>query len=212
MANIHKKSNKKNQWLIRQEKDPFVKLAKAKGYKSRAAFKLLEIQKKYHILDHINTLCDIGAAPGGWCQVASEYFQKFTKDTPKRIIAIDLLEMSPIPLVEFIQGDFTKNETLAQIPVKEFDLIISDMAPNTSGHQETDHLRSMSLSHSVLDFAKTHLKESGNLAIKIFMGSKEKLFINAVKEIFEKVEYFKPESSRNESKEVYIMCIRKRSI
>jgi len=212
MANTHKKSNKKNQWLIRQEKDPFVKLAKEKGYKSRAAFKLLEIQKKYHILDHINTLCDIGAAPGGWCQVASEYFQKFTKDTPKRIIAIDLLQMDSIPLVEFIQGDFTKKETLAQIPVTEFDLIISDMAPNTSGHQETDHLRSMGLSHAVLEFVRDHLKENGNFAIKIFMGSKEKNFQSAVKEIFEKVEYFKPESSRNESKEVYIIGLRKKTI
>lgn len=210
MPNTRKKSNKKNQWLIRQERDPFVKMAKEKGYKSRAAFKLLEIHKKYKLLNNVNSVCDIGAAPGGWCQVISEFFSKQSTDNSKRITAIDLLSMDPIPYVTFIQGDFTKPETINQISEKAFDLVVSDMAPNTSGHQETDHLRSMSLSNDVLNFVKSHLKTSGNMAIKIFMGSKEKNFIAAAKEIFNKVEYMKPDSSRSESKEIYVICLDKK--
>ena len=207
-----KKINKKNPWLQRQDKDPFVKMAKEMGYKSRAAFKLLEINKKYKLLRNISSVCDIGAAPGGWSQVISKTFQNLQgkSKTPPQIIAIDLLDMDPIPFVQFIKGDFTKPETLEMLNNIEFDLIVSDMAPNTSGHQETDHLKSMTLSYSVIEFVKQKLKPSCNFAIKIFLGSKEKQFVDEVKKIFQKVEYFKPESSRSESKEIYIIGLNKK--
>lgn len=207
-----KKINKKNPWLQRQDKDPFVKMAKEMGYKSRAAFKLLEIDKKYKLLKNASIVCDIGAAPGGWSQVISQTFQKSQPKTNKslKIIAIDLLDMETIPFVQFIKGDFTHKETLDMINDIQFDLIVSDMAPNTSGHQETDHLKSMTLSYSVLEFVKQKLNPNCNFAIKIFLGSKEKQFVDEVKKIFQKVEYFKPESSRSESKEIYIIGLNKK--
>lgn len=237
IVKMKNKLKKKNAWLKRQESDIYVKQAREMGYRSRAAFKLLEIDQKYKILQKANIVVDIGSAPGGWSQVISNKFantdrreqiaiqksrgnidnlsnmnkgvDNFIKKE-RKIIAIDLLEMDTLPYVEFYQEDFTSEELQAKISGIKPDLILSDMAPNTVGHPATDHLRSMYLSNLVVDFVQKTLKYGGNFAIKIFEGAKEQNLIKRIREIFQKTEIFKPKSSRSESKEIYIIGLSKK--
>ncbi len=192
-------------WLKEHFNDPYVKMAQKDGYRSRASYKLLEIQEKDRILRPGNTVIDLGAAPGGWSQVTSRVL-----GDKGRLIASDILEMDSIPDVTFIQGDFTEESVLAQIleavgnnPV---DLVISDMAPNMSGVKMADQARAMYLCELALDLAGQVLRPGGDFLIKIFQGDGFDTYHKQVRTLFEKVQMRKPLSSRDRSREQYLLA------
>ncbi len=192
-------------WLKEHFNDPYVKMAQKDGYRSRASYKLLEIQEKDRILRPGNTVIDLGAAPGGWSQVTSRVL-----GDKGRLIASDILEMDSIPDVTFIQGDFTEESVLAQIleavgnnPV---DLVISDMAPNMSGVKMADQARAMYLCELALDLAGQVLRPGGDFLIKIFQGEGFDTYHKQVRTMFEKVQMRKPLSSRDRSREQYLLA------
>ena len=195
-----KESSKK--WLQRQMSDQYVEKAKKAGYRSRAAYKILEIQRKFKILDTRSIVLDLGAAPGGWSQVVA--------NIAKKVIAIDLLDMAPIPNVHFIQGDFTEErnmQTLIQLLEKEkADAVLSDMAPNTCGIKKIDHMRIINLLEDVYDFSTKILKPGGSLVAKVFQGGATNNLLQNLKQSFTKVRHFKPLSSRKESPEIYLIA------
>lgn len=184
--------------------DPFVKAAKRDGYRSRAAFKLLEIAKRDNLFKPGMLVVDLGAAPGGWSQIAKE------RVSPKgRVVAIDLLPMAPIPDVAFIQADFTtdagRNELTALTGGTPVDVVISDMAPNITGIGIADQARAMGLAELALDFAVEHLKPGGGFLVKVFQGEGFDAFVAAARGHFRKVAVRKPEASRDRSSEVYLL-------
>ena len=192
-------------WLKEHFNDPYVKMAQKDGYRSRASYKLLEIQEKDRILRPGNTVIDLGAAPGGWSQVTSRVL-----GDKGRLIASDILEMDSIPDVTFIQGDFTEESVLAQIleavgdhPV---DLVISDMAPNMSGVKMADQARAMYLCELALDLAGQVLRPGGDFLIKIFQGEGFDVYHKQVRTMFDKVQMRKPLSSRDRSREQYLLA------
>ena len=195
-----KESSKK--WLQRQMSDQYVEKAKKAGYRSRAAYKILEIQRKFKILDTRSIVLDLGAAPGGWSQVVA--------NIAKKVIAIDLLDMAPIPNVHFIQGDFTEErnmQTLIQLLEKEkADAVLSDMAPNTCRIKKIDHMRIINLLEDVYDFSTKILKPGGSLVAKVFQGGATNNLLHNLKQSFTKVRHFKPLSSRKESLEIYLIA------
>jgi len=204
--NKHSESSKA--WLQRHMKDPFTKKAKLDGYRSRASYKLIEINDKYKIFSKDSTIIDIGASPGGWSEVVINICVE-NKITSK-IIAIDLLNMAPIEGVDFICGDFQdpniQIEIAKLITNNKIDIILNDMAPNSSGQQTLDHLRIMNLCESVLEFAKTWLSNEGILVTKIFKGSDEQDFVKDLRRYFKSIKYCKPKASRKESNEIYIVA------
>ncbi|WP_296131962.1 23S rRNA (uridine(2552)-2'-O)-methyltransferase RlmE [Pseudomonas sp. Ga0074129] len=192
-------------WLKEHFNDPYVKMAQKDGYRSRASYKLLEIQEKDRILRPGITVVDLGAAPGGWSQVTSRVI-----GDKGRLIASDILEMDSIPDVNFIQGDFTDDEVFAKIleaignqPV---DLVISDMAPNMSGVRESDQPRAMYLCELALDLSSRVLRPGGDFLIKIFQGEGFDLYHKQVRQMFDKVQMRKPLSSRDRSREQYMLA------
>ncbi|MBL3285047.1 Ribosomal RNA large subunit methyltransferase E [Rickettsiales endosymbiont of Paramecium tredecaurelia] len=187
-------------WMQRHLQDPYVARAKSDDYRSRAAYKLIEINEKFKFFKHGQTVVDLGAAPGGWSQVAA-------CATGGRVIAMDLLEMQPIDGVEFILGDFLFNAL--SLPPHCVDVVMSDMAPNTTGHKQTDHIRIMALCQAVLDFAIIALKPGGVMICKFFQGGAQNELRNALNCSFKKVSYFKPNASRKESSESYLVAIGK---
>jgi 23S rRNA (uridine2552-2'-O)-methyltransferase len=190
------------QWLNRQLADPFVKQAKAKGYRSRAAFKLTEIDDRFRLIKKGCKVIDLGAAPGGWVQVAIER-------GAGQVVGIDLLEMDPIPPAELVQGDFTEpgcGEKLAEMLGGPPDLVLSDMAPNTSGHRQTDHLRIVGLIEAAVDFAILNLKPGGAFVSKAFQGGETAHLLKLLKAHFTDVKHVKPKASRAESSEVYLVA------
>ena len=192
------------QWLNRQLNDPYVIQSKQDGYRSRAAYKLLDINEKYNLIRSNHFIIDLGAAPGGWSQVAAN----ITKNIGK-VVAIDLLEMPEIKDVVFMQGDFCNpqnHEKLISIIGGKVDLILSDMAPNTTGHKTTDHLRIMDLCERVFEFAKIAIKTNGALVIKIFQGGAELSVLSEIKKHFASVKHYKPLSSRKNSSEIYLVA------
>ena len=195
-------------WLNRQSRDPFVKKSKQDGYRSRAAYKLLEIQKKYNILKSGMAVIDLGAAPGSWSQVASDII--FTDQTTNgKIIAIDLLPIDLIKNVDIIQGDFTDPKIFEQIcslSNGKVDFILSDIAPNLSGIWAVDIPKSRYLSEIVLDLVKSLLKKEGGLLIKVFHGEGFDKYLILLRKYFAKVIICKPKSSRAESREVYVLA------
>jgi len=193
-----KLSNSSKKWLERQLNDPFVHKAKAEGYRSRAAYKLMEIQEKYRLIKKNMIVVDLGAAPGGWSQIALEAL----RDSGK-VYAIDLLEMPPIHGVEFFQGDF--NDIADKIDGK-VDVILSDMAASACGIKSIDHLRLMTMLEEVFEFAKSHLKNDGCLVAKVLRGGTESKLLAELKKAFKKVTHFKPKSSRAESSEIYVVA------
>jgi 23S rRNA (uridine2552-2'-O)-methyltransferase len=200
-------TNSSRAWLRRHLTDPYVKEAQRLGYASRAAFKLLSIQEKDKIFRTGMTVVDLGSSPGGWSQVASQ----FIGDKGK-IVALDLLPMEIMaPHVTFIQGDFNEQVILDQLFValadKKADVIISDMAPNLSGQRCIDLPRSIHLLELALDCASSILKPGGTLLFKAFQGEGLEDFIRSVKSAFTQVKYRKPDASRSESKEVYVLAI-----
>ena len=201
---IRKKLKKSSRdWLIRQMKDPFVAKAKKDGYRSRAAYKLLEIQNKYKIIQKNHEIIDLGSAPGGWSQVASGICL--------RVLAVDLLDMDDIPNVDFIKGDFLDKETSEKLKNslknKKANVIISDMAPSTCGIKKIDHIRIMGLIEEVFEFCKEFLDEGGSMVVKVFQGGTENSLLSELKKYFKKISHFKPDSSRKESSEMYLVAI-----
>ncbi len=190
------------EWLRRQLNDPFVQQAKAEGWRSRAAFKLIEIDDRYGVLKRGARVLDLGCAPGGWVQVA-------LKRGAGAVVGVDLLHVDPIPGAELLEGDFTDPanparllETLGGAP----DLVLSDMAPNTSGHRETDHLRIVGLIEAAFAFSEEVLKPGGTFVTKTFQGGAEGELLQRLKARFTEVKHFKPKSSRQESSEVYLVA------
>lgn len=179
--------------------------ARKEGYRSRAVYKLIEIQQKDHILKPGQFVLDLGAAPGGW----SEYVSQFQHEKG-RLIAVDLLPMEPIGGVEFIQGDFTKQETLDAIlglvDNKPLDLVLSDMAPNLSGMGSVDQPKSVYLVELALELAKDNLNRNGHFVVKLFQGEGFEGLISAFRLTFQKVKFRKPKASRAKSSEIYAVC------
>ncbi|MGF6670385.1 23S rRNA (uridine(2552)-2'-O)-methyltransferase RlmE [Pseudomonas monsensis] len=192
-------------WLKRHVNDPYVKQAQKDGYRSRASYKLLEIQEKYKLIRSGMSVVDLGAAPGGWSQVTSRLI-----GGQGRLIASDILEMDSIPDVNFIQGDFTEDEVLARILEavgnSQVDLVISDMAPNMSGTPEVDMPKAMFLCELALDLAERILKPGGNFVIKIFQGEGFDVYLKDARRKFDKVQMIKPDSSRGSSREQYMLA------
>lgn len=204
---MHIKGNKSlssRLWLDRQMNDPFVKQAHKEGFRSRAAFKLMEIDDKFRLIKNAKCIVDVGAAPGGWSQLLS---QRSSDDT--KIAAIDLLKFSPIDKVTQFFGDFEDEKNQQQIVEflgQKADLIVSDIAPSTTGHSQTDHLRMMRLVNSVYGFAGNVLIDGGSFIAKIFQGGQEKPFLDSLKRNFQKASFFKPKSSRSLSVEIYVVA------
>ena len=198
-----KRAKKSRTWVIKQHRDQFFKKAKVLGYRSRAAFKLLELNKKFNFIKSNSNLLDIGATPGGWSQVASKMV------ISGKVLAVDILPMEKIKNVNFINGDFLDEKTQQQIKnifQKKIDVIISDMAENTTGNKSIDSIRTNNLCAEVIKFSINHLDINGVLVCKLFMGDDFILVKDLAKKNFKTVEFFKPESSRSESKETYIFC------
>ena len=191
-------------WLKEHFNDPYVKKAQKDGYRSRASYKLLEIQEKYRLIRPGMSVIDLGAAPGGWSQVTSRLI-----GGQGRLIASDILEMDSIPDVTFIQGDFTQDAVLAQILEavgnSHVDLVISDMAPNMSGTPEVDMPKAMFLCELALDLAARVLKPGGDFVIKIFQGEGFDVYLKDARKKFDKVVMLKPDSSRGRSREQYML-------
>ena len=198
------RSKSSSSWLKEHFDDPFVKMAQKDGYRSRASYKLLEIQEKDRILRPGMTVIDLGSAPGGWSQVTSRVIGD--KGT---LIASDILPMSAIADVTFIEGDFTEervfNEIMAAVGNQPVDLVISDMAPNMSGIRTADQAAAMYLCELALDLASKVLRPGGDFLIKIFHGEGFDEYLRDVRRRFEKVQMRKPSSSRDRSREQYLL-------
>ncbi len=199
------KSDKR--WLERQNRDPYVKQARNSNYRSRAVYKLQEIDQRDRLFRPGQLVVDLGSAPGSWSQYAAE---KVLPDG--KVIAVDILEMPPINRVEFILGDFTEqsvfDQCLARLDGNKADLVISDMAPNLTGIRDSDQARSIYLAELALDFAAAVLNPRGNLLIKVFEGAGIEQFKRALKEQFQRVSVRKPDASRSGSREFYILARR----
>lgn len=185
--------------------DPYVKRANAEGYRSRAAYKLQEIAERDRLLRPGMTVVDLGAAPGGWSQVAAKAVGR-----EGLVLAVDLLEMSEVPGVKLILGDFQADETLAAVEQalagRAVDLVMSDMAPNLSGIASVDQARSMGLAELALDFAVKYLKPHGNLLVKVFQGAGYAEYVACLRRRFLEVHVRKPDASRSRSSEVYLVA------
>jgi 23S rRNA (uridine2552-2'-O)-methyltransferase len=198
-----KRAKKSRTWVIKQHRDQFFKKAKVLGYRSRASFKLIELNKKFNFIKKNSNLLDIGSTPGGWSQVASKII------TNGKIIAVDVLPMQTIDNVIFLNSDFLNEKThkkILNIFNTKIDVIVSDMAENTTGNKSVDSIRTNSLCSEVINFSLKALNKKGTLICKLFMGEDFLEVKNLAKINFKKVNFFKPESSRNESKETYIIC------
>jgi len=192
-------------WRQRQEKDPYVQMARRDGWRSRAVYKLQQIIEKEPIIRPGMVCVDLGAAPGSWSQYIVRRLQERV-----RLIAIDILPMDALPAVEFIQGDFTEDEVLrlllAKLEDMPADLVMSDLAPNISGNKAVDQPKSMVLAELALDLAKKSLKRRGNFICKLFQGQGADAYIAEVRKSFAKVRVMKPKASRPGSSEVYLVA------
>jgi len=199
------RSKSSNRWLSEHFDDHYVKMAQTKGLRSRSAFKLLELQEKYRLVKPGMVVVDLGAAPGGWCQVV----QPLLGDHG-RVVALDILEMDAIHGVEIIQGDFTEDEPLqfleTAIDGQKVDLVLSDMAPNMSGMATIDQAKAMYLAELALEFVRAHLKPGGDFVVKLFQGTDFDGYVREVRSMFSKVQVRKPKASRPRSREVYLLA------
>tara|TARA_B000000460_G_C21339814_1_gene316538 strand:- start:34 stop:657 length:624 start_codon:yes stop_codon:yes gene_type:complete len=198
-----KKNKISKNWINKQKKDIYIIESKKQGYRSRSAFKLIEIDQKFNFLSNTKLFLDLGSAPGGWSQVASK------KVKNGRILSVDIKEMLPISNVIFLKGDFTNLETQNNIINffnTQVDAVVSDMAPNTTGNKELDSIKTGNLCLNALEFSCKILNFKGVFISKIFMGSVFKEIEIQAKKLFKVVSFFKPKSSRKESKEIYIFC------
>lgn len=199
-----KRTKTSKAWMREHVNDPYVKRAQSEGYRSRAAYKLAQITERDKLLRPGMIVVDLGAAPGGWSQVAAQGVAP-----GGRVFAVDLLEMAELPGVTFIRGDFQGGETLAELERllagKAVDLVLSDMAPNISGIASVDQARAVGLAELALDFAINHLKPQGNFLVKVFQGAGFEEFVKALRGHFVQVMTRKPEASRSRSNEVYLL-------
>ncbi|MGK9202049.1 MULTISPECIES: RlmE family RNA methyltransferase [Sinorhizobium] len=194
-------------WIERHINDPYVQRAQLEGYRARAAFKLLEIDEKHKILAGAKRIIDLGAAPGSWSQIAAKVTN--SSDADPRVAAIDFLEMDPIPGVRFLQMDFLDPEApekLKQAIGGAPDIVLSDMAAPTTGHRQTDHIRTMHLCEVAAHFAVEVLAEGGHFLAKTFQGGTERDLLNMLKQNFRQVVHVKPASSRAESVEMFLLA------
>ena len=205
-----KRTRTSKAWMHEHVTDPFVKAAKREGYRSRAAYKLQEIDKRDRLFKAGALVVDLGAAPGGWCQVARERI-----GPQGRVVAIDLLPMEPIAGVDFIQGDFTSDAGIRELTAltgsSPADVVISDMAPNISGIGISDQARAMELAELALDFSAVHLKPGGGFLVKLFQGEGFDEFVVMARQRFQKVAMRKPDASRDRSNEVYLLGMDKKA-
>ena len=199
-----KRTRTSNAWLREHVNDPYVQRAKAEGYRSRASFKLMEIDERDHLIRAGEIVVDLGATPGGWSQVAAKRL-----DGKGRVIALDLLEMAPLRGVEFICGDFREARVLLELEAKmggrKAGLVLSDMAPNMSGIPISDQARVMHLAELGLDFSKRWLQPDGAFLVKVFQGSGYETFVREMRQVFMTVATRKPDASRDRSAEVYLL-------
>jgi len=198
-----KRIKKSNSWKIKQHRDQFFKKSKTLGYRSRAAFKLIELNKKFKFIKKNTNLLDLGSFPGGWTQVANQIIKG------GKIMSIDIREMEPINNVNFVRGNILESKIKNKINsyfVAKLDVILSDMAADTTGSKSLDSIRTNQLCADVINFSKETLKPRGVLISKLFMGDDFLEVKNLAKSIFKNVNFFKPESSRKESKETYLHC------
>ena len=198
-----KRVKKSNSWKIKQHRDQFFKKSKVLGYRSRASFKLLELNQKFNFLKKNSNLLDLGSSPGGWSQVASQIV------TSGKIMAIDIKQMEPIKNVKFFKNDIFESKTknlIVDFFNGEVDVIISDMAADTTGNKSLDAIRTNQLCNETINFSSKILKSKGVFVSKLFMGEDFIELKNLAKTLFKNVNFFKPDSSRSESKETYIHC------
>jgi len=199
------RSKSSKRWLSEHFDDPYVKLAQQKGMRSRSAFKLLELQEKYQLIRPGMTIVDLGAAPGGWCQLVRSVLGE-----KGRVIGLDILPMEPLHGVLFLQGDFTEDGPLSELEQalegQAVDLVLSDMAPNMSGMATIDQARAMYLAELALEFVKLHLKPGGDFVVKLFHGEGFDTYVREVRSLFGKVQVRKPKASRPRSREVYLLA------
>ena len=199
-------------WLQRQLNDSYSLMAKQENYRSRAAYKLLEIEHKFSLIKKAKTIIDLGCAPGGWLQICQQI------NSQSKLIGVDLLDMEIINNVSFIKGDFllTETQTLIENEIKKnnpkqktVNLILSDIAPPTCGHKNTDHLRLIHILENILEFCILYLEPNGSLIAKIFIGSENELIVKEFRKYFKTIKFFKPKSSHKESREQYIIATTK---
>lgn len=206
-----KKNKLVKAWVHQHVNDTYVNQAQKDGYRSRAAYKLLEVDKQDALFAGVKIVIDLGCAPGSWSQVALERVGHSGK-----VVGVDLLEIEPLARLNFIQGDFTEEETLNRlldsINNNPVDLVISDMAPNLSGIKNVDQARSAHLVELVLDFSRDYLKTGGHCLIKIFQGSEFEHLVSEARKLFTQVIIRKPDASRSKSKEIYLLCKSKKAI
>ena len=204
-----KRSLSSTLWLERQLNDPFVAQAKRDGYRSRAAYKLLEIDDRHKLLTPGKRIVDLGAAPGGWSQIAAARVKSADGKGKGRVVAIDLLEMEPIAGVEFTVMDFNDESAPEQIKTMlggGADGVMSDMAANATGHKQTDHLKIVALAELAADFAKDVLAPGGFFVAKVLQGGTEHQLLTALKRDFAQVRHLKPAASRPDSAELYVLA------
>ncbi len=197
------RSSASQRWLTRQLNDPYVRAAKQAGWRSRAAFKLIELDDRFHLLRRGLRVLDLGAAPGGWSQVAA--------GRGARIVGLDLLPIDPMPGVVLIEGDFQDEAVLPRLREAlggPADLVLSDMAPNATGHPATDHLRIVALAELALDFALEVLAEEGAFVAKVLQGGSERAMMERMRRHFASVRHAKPPASRKGSSELYVVAQR----
>ncbi len=189
-------------WLQRQLNDPYVAAAQTQGFRSRAAFKLIELDDKYHLLRPGMRVVDLGAAPGGWTQVA-------VQRGAAQVLGLDLLPIEPVAGARFLQGDFNDPDMPARLTALlggKADLVLSDIAPNTTGHAATDHIRIVALAELAFDFAVRTLAPGGAFVAKVFQGGSERQLLAPMKQAFAAVRHAKPPASRKESSELYVVA------
>lgn len=200
------KKSSSRRWLQEHFSDVYVKKAQQEGYRSRSAYKLIELQERDKLFRPGMTVIDLGASPGGWSQLLTKWVGKKGK-----VLAVDILPMEPLPDVEFIQGDFTDETTLEKILIavnhQKVDWVISDMAPNLSGIQSADQARSIYLAELALDLASKVLSPKGRFLVKLFQGEGFDEFLLQVRKRFQKVVIRKPKASRGRSAEVYLLTV-----
>jgi 23S rRNA (uridine2552-2'-O)-methyltransferase len=202
LKNARKLAPSSQRWLARQLNDPYVQAAKTQGFRSRAAFKLMELDDKFHLITRHSRVVDLGAAPGGWSQISLARGAAV-------VAGIDLLPIIPIDGATFIEGDFTDagmDQRIKDLLGGPADLVLSDMAPNTTGHVATDHIRIMALADLALAFATEILTPGGSFVAKLFQGGAERQMLHTLKTHFRTVRHAKPPASRNESKEMYVVA------
>jgi 23S rRNA (uridine2552-2'-O)-methyltransferase len=203
-----KRSNSSARWLERQLNDPYVAEAQKRGYRSRAAFKILQLDEKFHLFAPGRRIVDLGAAPGGWTQMAVDAVRS-QQAGGGQVVGLDILPMDPIPGATIMQADFLEEgaaEQLKEALGGPADVVLSDMAAPTTGHTQTDHLRIMALAEAAYDFAEEVLKPGGAFVAKLFQGGAERSLLDRLKRDFTTVRHAKPPASRADSSETYVVA------